>query len=285
MLKHAFVLTLSLFSLLEGNQIDVALSKQPWSQFGPLSQNYATGRKEKPDAAYAILKNYVSYNAAILDLGSGTGISTRQLHRVGFKNVIGVDRDPLMIKEAWAANCPNCLIKYICADVSNELPFPDEQFDVVSATSAFHWFANPTSIKEVARVLKPQGYYLIVGSQNQNRIDPVKATIRRFFEEFGVPPKPKKEDSLPVEALTKQGFKVIVDTTISYDRYYTKKEYVASIQSKSYWNFVKEPQRHRILKKIDHYLDSIVDGQGRIKQEGQVFVVLVQKIGKPLPPK
>src|SRR5687768_3161640 len=98
--------------VLEGVQnVDEPLSKQSWSQFGPLCKYYASGRKEKPDAAYAILKSYVSLDAHILDLGSGTGISTRQLCKIGFKHVIGVDRDPLMIKEAQAANNKLCPIK------------------------------------------------------------------------------------------------------------------------------------------------------------------------------
>jgi ubiquinone/menaquinone biosynthesis C-methylase UbiE len=275
-------MTLSFFLTVEGAQVsDEPLSKQPWSQFGPLSQHYVHGRKEKPDAVYAILKKYVSLNATILDLGSGTGISTRQLCKNGFKNVIGVDRDPLMIKEARAANTKDCSIKYIQADVTNELPFPDEQFDVVTASSAFHWFANSSSIREVARILKPHGYYFVIGSKSRleddKGLDPIKAHIRHILEEAGVPPKPKKEAVPPAEALEKEGFKIIVETTVPYVHYYTKYEYLERIQSHSYWNLVKESQRDFLLRKIEHYLDTVVDEKGQIKHEGNVSVVLAQK--------
>lgn len=282
MQRMACWMTLSFFLTLGGAQAsDEALSKQPWSQFGPLSQHYVNGRKEKPDAVYTILKKYVSLNATILDLGSGTGISTRQLCKNGFKNVIGVDRDPLMIKEARAANTKDCSIKYIQADVSNELPFPDEQFDVVSASSAFHWFANPSSVREVARILKPHGYYFIIGSKSRFEsdkvLDPIKASIRRILEEAGVPPKPKREAIPPAAALEKEGFKIIVETTVPYVQYYTKQEYLERIQSHSYWNLVKESQRDFLLRKIEHYLDTVVDEKGQIKHEGNVSVVLAQK--------
>ncbi len=261
--------------------IDEPLSKQPWSHFGPLSKHYVLGRKEKPDVAYAILKSYVDTDVTILDLGSGTGISTRQLYKNGFKNVIGVDRDLQMIKEAQAANTVDCSIRYICADISWGLPFSDEQFDIVSAASAFHWFSNPSSIKEVARILKPNGYYFIIGGRSRyqpsKKPDIIKENIKKIMTDFGVTK--LKPRSLPVvDILEEQGFKIIVDATVPYVNYYTKQEFLNRIQSQSSWNLVKEFQRAPLLKKIDQYLDSVLDQKGRIKKEGSVTVVLAQKV-------
>lgn len=283
MIKLVIFIIFSFYGLLQGTQVpDEPLSSQPWSHFGPLSQHYVIGRKEKPDAVFLILKEYVSPNAYILDLGSGTGISTRQLCKNGFKNVIGVDRDPLMIKEAKAANDKNYNIKYIQADVANELPFTDEIFDVVSASSAFHWFANSSSIKEVERILKPNGYYFVVGSKSRldtgKSLDTIKVNIRKILEDSGVPPKPKKETPPPAEALEREGFKIVIETTIPYVNYYTKHEYLNRIQSQSYWNLVKDYQRELILRKIERYLDTVADDKGLIKQEGNVSVVLAQKV-------
>ncbi len=262
------------------NKLDEPLSKQSWSQFGPLCEHYILGRKEKPDAAYVILKSYANNNANVLDLGSGTGISTRQLCKNGFKNVIGVDRDPLMIKEAQAANTPACTIKYIHADIALGLPFSDEQFDVVTAASAFHWFSNPSSIKEVARILKPNGYYFIIGGksryQESKKPDPLKENVDRIVKEFGII-KPKKKEPSVADVLEKQGFKIIVDATVPYVNQYTKQEYLHRIQSQSMWNLVKDTQKAPLLKKIEQYLETVLDKQGLIKKEGSVTVVLAQK--------
>lgn len=265
----------------QSQDIDEPLSKQAWSLFGPLSQHYTLGRKEKPDAAYAILKSYININVNILDLGCGTGISTRQLVKNGFKNVIGVDRDLLMIKEAQAANNKASPIKYIQADVAMGLPFADEQFDVITAISAFHWFSNPSSIKEVARVLKPNGYYFIIGGKSRyyqgTKFDPVKENIEKIFKEFGVV-KPKKKNAAVGEILEEQGLKMIVDATIPYVNYYTKQEYLHCIQSQSIWNLVEEAQRVPLLKKIEQYLETVMDKKGLIKKEGSVTVTLAQKL-------
>lgn len=261
--------------------VDEPLSQQSWSSFGPLSQHYIAGRKEKPDAVYSILKSYVGLNANILDLGSGTGISTRQLCRNGFKNVIGVDRDLLMIKEARAANTPACIIKYIQADLALGLPFADEQFDVVTASSSFHWFCNLSSSKEVARILKPNGYYFIIGGKSRyeqsKKPDRIKENIARILQDFGVTI-PNKDSALVVDILDNHGYKIIVDATVPYVDYYSKEEYLHRIQSQSKWNLVKEDQRGHVLKKIGQYLDTVVDKQGLIKKEGYVTVVLAQRV-------
>lgn len=281
---YAYLITFSFyfqFAQAQNQHVDEPLSKQTWSQFGPLCQHYTLGRKEKPDAAYAILKSHVNLNSNILDIGSGTGISTRQLYKNGFKNIIGVDRDILMIKEAQAANNKTCCIKYIQADIALGLPFADEQFDVVTAASAFHWFSNPSSIKEVARVLKPNGYYFIIGGKNRyhqsKKPDPLKQNIEQIIQENGVV-KQKRKETPVVDLLEEQGFKIIVDATVPYVNYYTKQEFLHRIQSQSTWNLVKESQRPVLLKKIEQYLDTVVDKQGLIKKEGSDTVVLAQKV-------
>ena len=285
MLRLTLCLCLGLSLSLEGAQsYDEPLCGSSWSHFGPLCKHYVLGRREKPEAAYDILKSYLKPQAAILDLGSGTGISSRQLCKNGFKNVIGVDRDELMIKEAQAANTPKCTIKYIKADVSNGLPFPDEEFDAVTAASAFHWFSNPSSIREVARILKPQGYYYIIGARGRNdpskEMNPIKANIKKILKEAGVPPKPNKYPMSTASALEAQGFKIIVDQQIPYVHEYTKQEFLERLQSQTGWNLVKEAQREQVLKKIDHYLETILNEEGKVVQEGQVTVILAQKVAK-----
>src|SRR5947199_389977 len=57
-----YLTALCLCFIPEGAQgIDEPLSKQSWSQFGPLSKHYILGRKEKPDAVYVILKHHGYY--------------------------------------------------------------------------------------------------------------------------------------------------------------------------------------------------------------------------------
>jgi ubiquinone/menaquinone biosynthesis C-methylase UbiE len=195
--------------------------------------------------------------------------------------VIGVDRDPLMIKEAQSANNTNCMIKYIQADIAMGLPFLDDQFDVITASSSFHWFANPSSIQEVARILKSHGYYFVIEAKGRYqqiaKPNPLKENIGRIMEEFKVPLKIKKSVAPIADVLEAHGFKIIVDATVPYVNYYTKQEFLHLIQSRSRWNLVKEPQKAALLKRFDQYLDTLLDDQWQIKVEGNMSVVLAQK--------
>ena len=47
------------------------------------------------------------------------------------------------------------------------LPFPDNCFDIVCAFTAFHWFNNERSVKEIERVIKPEGCFVSVLKTNQ----------------------------------------------------------------------------------------------------------------------
>lgn len=273
----------SLCSMLEAtNNKDEPLSNQTWAQFGPLRHAYVAGRKEKPQEVFNILKSYVSLDAKILDLGAGTGISTRQLFKNGFKHVIGVDRDFLMLEEAQAANTRPFSIKYLQGDVGQGLPFPDAEFDVVTAFSAFHWFANPSSINEVKRLLKPGGYYFIVGtngySKDQKPENPLNAGIKKIIEEAIGHNLPKKNAN-SLQELENQGFKIVLNARIPYINQYTKEEYLESIQSHSYWNFIRNasPQvQQKALRAIERFANGFVDKNGYIKQEGTVAVILAQ---------
>ena len=102
-----------------------------------------------------------------LDKGCGNGRSTKFLHRLGAK-VKGVDIDDGMIQVAKK------LLPYLPFSKStyDQIPFKDNTFDF--AFSAFSHVENdPTkdsiiqSDKEVYRVLKPGGFYIILTSNPQ----------------------------------------------------------------------------------------------------------------------
>jgi ubiquinone/menaquinone biosynthesis C-methylase UbiE len=80
-----------------------------------------------------------------LDLGVGTGLSTRALR--GFAEVVvGVDASADMLRAR-----PDSLDSYVLA-MAEMLPFRDDTFDLVTVASALHWFGEQ-ALAEVARVL------------------------------------------------------------------------------------------------------------------------------------
>jgi len=248
-----------------------------WSNFGELSDAYAAGRHEHPIAAFDLLKKYVNENALTGDLGSGTGISTRQLVAQGFTNVIGLDRDELMLQHALAVNTPEVSINYVKGDVTNGLPFADGELELVTAFSAIHWFADPASIKEIGRIIKSKGYFFSVkGSGGSSGT--IKVYTTKLIEDSIGSQIPSKQVD-PAALFKAIGFKVIVNEEVPYIEYYTKQQALDNMQSNSMWNFIKDsPYKNEVLAKLNAYLDTLVNAQGLIKQEGKAKVVLVQKL-------
>lgn len=102
----------------------------------------------------------------ILDLGAGTGHTTRQLGRRG--RVVAVDRSPLALRLAAASGRgvrpagPGAqLPRPLCADGAR-LPLRDGVVDALCAFDVLeHLDDDRAALAEIARVLRPQGLALI----------------------------------------------------------------------------------------------------------------------------
>jgi ubiquinone/menaquinone biosynthesis C-methylase UbiE len=96
----------------------------------------------------------------VLDLGCGTGSLIRSmLDRVPEVDIVGLDPSAEMLRVARAKLSDAVELVTGSAD---SLPFPNESFDVVISTSAFHYFRQPTMvIQEAKRILKPNGRLII----------------------------------------------------------------------------------------------------------------------------
>ncbi len=91
----------------------------------------------------------------VLDLGCRTGALTR--HYATGNTVVGVDVD----RSALDAAAERLGIETVWADAEEELPFPDESFDVVVAGELLEHLADPgAAVRNVLRVLKPEGRFV-----------------------------------------------------------------------------------------------------------------------------
>lgn len=103
----------------------------------------------------------------ILDVGAGTGRLTVMLrdHRA---EVVALDVSEKMLEELHRKNKH---IQTVVGDAES-LPFPDNDFDIVTAAFLIVHLKNPTRFfDEVYRVLKPGGLFLVT---NINQKDPPK---------------------------------------------------------------------------------------------------------------
>lgn len=145
-------------------------------------------------------KSRKSFNA--LDLGSGTGLVTRQLS-AKVNTVTGIDISQEMINKASRENNN---IDYQLTNAEN-LFFPDEYFDLVTARMVFHHIEHlDKAMKEAFRVLK-KGRRMVLCEG----IPPDKSARERYIEIFKLKEKRHTffEDDL-IDLYNRAGFRDII---------------------------------------------------------------------------
>jgi ubiquinone/menaquinone biosynthesis C-methylase UbiE len=136
-------------------------------RFDGIAERYSNFRPSYPDSLLAsltaaILAEPPKGGGAVFDVGSGTGIFTRQLRErlPPEMAIIGVEPSTDMRAKAEAAGIPTGL-RYIEGTAEN-LPIDDGAARAVLAATAAHWFPRPAFYREARRVLCPGGLLAIV---------------------------------------------------------------------------------------------------------------------------
>jgi ubiquinone/menaquinone biosynthesis C-methylase UbiE len=107
---------------------------------------------------YANLEPGLKY----LDVGTGNGAAPIYMAQKYGLQVTGVDIDPEQIKIAESSSAGIPYTRFFTVD-STQLPFEDDEFDIVSAFNVTHHIPNwEEALVEMFRVLKPQGYFVYV---------------------------------------------------------------------------------------------------------------------------
>jgi SAM-dependent methyltransferase len=128
----------------------------PGSLFDPLARDYDAARPSYPDGVFRALEEAAGPLAGrlVLDGGAGTGIATRQLADRGARTV-ALDIGEQMLRRAQAHSPRSCLL---LAD-GNALPLRDGGVDLACFAQSWHWFDHDRAASELARVLRPGGYW------------------------------------------------------------------------------------------------------------------------------
>jgi ubiquinone/menaquinone biosynthesis C-methylase UbiE len=172
-----------------------------WNPFvgARIAERYARARPALHDRAVAAMRERLAPPRRAIDLGCGTGLSTRALASFA-PAVIGVDVSLDMLASADGGG----RITYVAAEIER-LPFVDGSFDLATVASAIHWF-GAGGIAEIARILAP-GSPLVV----YDVWFPAKMTgVTEFGQwlhdvsEARYPPVPKRHENS--ELLERSGF-------------------------------------------------------------------------------
>lgn len=231
---------------------------KPSNNFGILRDEYNTARRGYPIEVYAYLHELVeAENPHTLDLGCGTGISTRELIESGF-DMIGADKDAAMLEVAQK-HSPN--IKFVVA-TADQLPFSDNEFDIITAFTAFHWFNNQESLTEIRRVLKPGGVFFAALKSNKQSEE--TRVFRRGYTDILKKYAGENFDSTKEHFKTetfKNIFSYVKEKSFYVDERYTVEDALLLIRSLSLWNLVPEEDKPKFIAEMkEFYEQNLIDG-------------------------
>lgn len=110
----------------------------------------------------------------ILDIGCGGGVNIEKFLKLTSGNVDGLDYSEVSVAETVKRNGPSGRCRVYHADVS-DMPIDDESYDLVSAfETIYFWPEIGETFKEVYRIIRPNGQFMIAQGTDGNHPDDEK---------------------------------------------------------------------------------------------------------------
>ncbi len=125
---------------------------------------YNMCRKDYPDVLAEVVSKPFE---GLLDAGCGTGAMLGMFKKdYPDKNYTGIDLSEKMIETARKKRLEG--VQFVAGDCEN-LPFPDNSFDVVTCSMSFHHYPNPEKFfMSLRRVLRPGGRLVLRDMASSN---------------------------------------------------------------------------------------------------------------------
>jgi SAM-dependent methyltransferase len=145
--------------------------------------DYSCARPNYPAALYEHLCEICApaADAAVADVGAGTGLLTEGLLKAGYR-VVAIEPNGDM--RAVADRLADVYPAYQgVAGSAESLPLPDSSVDLVTAAQAFHWFHPENARAEFLRVLKPDGMVALIWNDRLPG-DALNQALDELFREY-----------------------------------------------------------------------------------------------------
>jgi SAM-dependent methyltransferase len=155
-------------------------------RFSKRVEEYIKSRPGYPDELIETLRSdcNLTHDSIIADIGSGTG----NLSKIFLQNgnpVYGIEPNNEM-REAGERLLKNFPLFRSIAARAEETTLPANSVDFITAGQAFHWFDRTLVRLEFARILKSQGYVVLVWNEMQTQSSPLMIDYEQLLQTYAI---------------------------------------------------------------------------------------------------
>jgi ubiquinone/menaquinone biosynthesis C-methylase UbiE len=153
-------------------------------RFSDRVESYSKYRPGYPTEIISFLKKQIGFskNEIVADIGAGTGIFAELLLKNG-KRVFCVEPNDEMraAAEKRLSGGPNFKSVNGAAEQTN---LANASVDLITVAQAFHWFDPVNTRKEFQRILKANGYVVLIWNDRDTQSTPFLRAYEKLIREF-----------------------------------------------------------------------------------------------------
>jgi ubiquinone/menaquinone biosynthesis C-methylase UbiE len=158
----------------------------PTVRFTDRVENYVKARPGYPSEVLSLLERNcgLSRNSAVTDVGCGTGLLAKLFCDYGCR-IIGVESNAAMrgAGKQFLGSYPNF---EIVDGTAETIPLPGTSVDFITAGQAFHWFNQKEARHEFMRILKPNGWAVLVWNDRELSGSKFADAYEGLLQKFGI---------------------------------------------------------------------------------------------------
>jgi ubiquinone/menaquinone biosynthesis C-methylase UbiE len=254
------------------------------NEFEGLASVYEQYRPDYPEILFISIREALethilklSQNTLFLDIGAGTGISTRLLRNFFDISVpiIGIEPGQDMITRAIAQSKSFDNICYIKGSASS-LCFNHQTADLILVAQALQWFDRKEFYAESKRVLKSNGILAIIQNNRYWEESTFLSDYESFLEKYSEGySRHYRSFDIKQELEESEGF-LFLDFHFSFwERRISKEEFLGMAKSSTKYNKAQKKHGEKYIEEklselIDRYIDSM--GMLNVKYKSELFL-------------
>ncbi|CAF3091891.1 unnamed protein product [Rotaria sp. Silwood2] len=208
--------------------------------------------RSRPDYPLAVIDLICSTNTdmqskIIVDLAAGTGKLTRLLSLIGAKEIIAIEPVTSMREKLYSI--PDISVM---DSIAEDIPLEDASVDIVTVAQAFHWFNGQKALKEIYRILKPNGKLYLFWNLRDVDMCTWMDMMNKIIDQWQLLGHPHYQTMKWLDAFTSKSakFSPLMFQQVCHEQYVTFENLLDRILSSSFISCLPDDDKRIVLEEV-----------------------------------